>query len=143
VEWIGAASQRLAARTDLIKKVCISLSASITADAVYKAWSTISVGDWNLSYEFLTSTWMKDIIQELSADDEWVYANGHERGIEMQPEEREFLDFNDDTALNCIELGQALDNIDEGNIVTPIVDKSRDTEPPHSIICLDSDPELD
>jgi len=36
VEWIGAASQRLAARTDLIKKVCISLSASITADTVYR-----------------------------------------------------------------------------------------------------------
>ena len=62
VEWIGAASQRLASRTDLIKKVCISLSASITADTICKAWSTISAGDWNLSYEFLTSTWMKDII---------------------------------------------------------------------------------
>jgi len=62
----------------------------------------------------------------------------------MQPEEmelHEFLDFDDDTALNCIELGQALDNIDEGNIVTPIVDKSRDSEP--SIICLDLDSELD
>jgi len=61
----------------------------------------------------------------------------------------EFQDFDDDTALNCIELGQALDSISdtlvdgEVNTITPTVDKSRDTEPGHSIICLDSDSELD
>jgi len=61
----------------------------------------------------------------------------------------EFQDFDDDTALNCIELGQALDDIanalvdDKGNIVAPTVDKSRNTEPAHSIIFLDWDSELD
>jgi len=65
-----------------------------------------------------------------------------------QRRHHEFQDFDGDTALNCIELGQALDDIantlldDEGNIVAPTVDKSRDTEPAHSIICLDSDSEL-
>ena len=117
-----------------------------------KAWSTVSAGDWNLSYEFLTSTWMKDIIQELSADDEWMYVNRHEQGIKMQPEEmelHEFQDFDNDTALNCNELGQALDStadtlVDgEVNPITPTVDESWDTEPAHSIICLDSDSELD
>ena len=67
------------------------------------------------------------------ADDQWLFVNGHEQGAEMLEEEMELhddLEFDDDTALNCFELGQALDNLsnalvnDEGNIVAPAVGES-------------------
>jgi len=52
-----------------------------------------------------------DIICEVLADDEWIRANAHEHGAEMQAEEMDLHDhqeFDDDTTLNCIELGLAL-----------------------------------
>ena len=71
---------------------------------------------------------MGDMIGEVLADDMWAFNNGHEQGARMQPEEmylHEDLDYDDDTALNCGELTQALDNLelahldDEYNIIAP------------------------
>ena len=71
---------------------------------------------------------MGDMIGEVLADDMWAFNNRHEQGSRMQPEEmylHEDLDYDDDTALNCGELAQALDNLelahldDEYNIIAP------------------------
>ena len=84
--------------------------------------------DWDLSYKFLTSRLMGDMIGEALADDMWAFNNGHEQGARMEPEEmylHEDLDYDDDTALNRGELAQAMDNLelahldDECNIVAP------------------------
>ena len=73
---------------------------------------------------------MKGIIQEVQADDQWAIHNGHEQGDAMFAEEMELhdaLDYDDDTALNCIELGQALQDLetadldDECNVIAPFV----------------------
>ena len=73
---------------------------------------------------------MKDIIQEVQADDQWAFHNGHEQGDAMFVEEMELhdaLDYDDDTALNCIELRQALQDLktadlnDECNVIAPFV----------------------
>jgi hypothetical protein len=82
---------------------------------------------------------MKDIIQEVLANDQWCFENGHEWGEEMLAEEMNLhddLDYDDDTALDCFELAQALDNLelahlnDEHNIVAPegIIDTQDEVE---------------
>ena len=73
---------------------------------------------------------MKNIIQEVQADDQWALHTGHEQGDAMFAEEmglHDALDYDDDTALNCIELGQALQDLetadfeDECNVIAPFV----------------------
>ena len=73
---------------------------------------------------------MRDIIQEVQADDQWAFHNGHEQGDTMLAEEMELhdaLDYDDDTALDCFELGQALQDLetadldDEHNIIAPFI----------------------
>ena len=62
---------------------------------------------------------MRDIIQEVQADDQWVFHNGHEQGDTMLAEEMELhdnLDYDDDTALNCFELGHALQDLENANL---------------------------
>ena len=62
---------------------------------------------------------MRDIIQEVQADDHWAFHNGHEQGDTMLAEEMELhddLDYDDDTALNCFELGHALQDLENANI---------------------------
>ena len=57
---------------------------------------------------------MRDIIQEVQADDQWAFHNGDEQGDTMLAEEMELhdnLDYDDKTALDCFEIGQALQDI--------------------------------
>ena len=79
----------------------------------------VAAGDWDLSYEYLTGTWMSDIIDEVNNDVDWICANAHEKGDEMAPglfniDDED--DFDDDTALDVVELGKALEGITLGGV---------------------------
>ena len=90
---------------------------------------------------------MRDIIQEVQADDHWAFHNGHEQGDVMLAEEMDLhddLDYDDNTSLDCIELGKALQDLkkadldDECNIIAPYVrEDSPDTRNGGEVVILD------
>ena len=99
----------------------------------------VAAGDWDLSYEYLTGKWMGDIIDEVNNDVDWIYDNAHEKGDEMAPELFNIEDedeFDDDTALDVVELGNALEGITLGGVC---VDAEGNIDAPTDMEAIDVD----
>ena len=94
----------------------------------------VTAGDWDLSYEYLTGTWMGDIIDEVNNDVDWICDNAHEKGDEMAPELFNIDD--EDTALDMVELGNALEGITLGGVC---VDTEGNIDAPTDMEAIDVD----
>ena len=82
---------------------------------------------------------MSDIIDEVNNDIDWICDNAREKGDAMAPELfniNDEDDFDDDTSLNVVELGKALEGITLGGVC---VDTEGNIDAPTDMEAIDID----